>query len=174
MLDTALEASMLAANFLYTEARFLDQQRWHDWLALYELDAIYWVPCWRSEHELIEDPDSEISFIYYTQRKSLEERIARITSGKTVTAQPLPRTQRFISNVAVTGIAPAEGGEAAVWDVAAAWMTRLYDTRVMRESRLYGAYELKLVNRGGRLSIASKKIIVVNDRVPTVLDVYSV
>ena len=31
-------------QFLYHEARLLDEQRWEEWNALYPEDAEYWVP----------------------------------------------------------------------------------------------------------------------------------
>ena len=35
-----------ARQFLYREARFLDDKEWESWLALYASDAEYWVPSW--------------------------------------------------------------------------------------------------------------------------------
>ena len=66
---------------------------WDDWLALYTEDAEFWVPTWRDEHQLTEDPARELSFIYLQGRALLAERVFRITSGRSAASTPLPRTR---------------------------------------------------------------------------------
>lgn len=163
-----------AAELLYAEALCLDQKRWQDWLDLYEPDAVYWVPSWRKEHQLIENPDAEISFTYLEEKRQLEERVRRIKGGKTVTALPLPRTLHSVGNVRLEAVTPASEAQPETWRVGAAWTTHLYDPRTMRQHQLFGLYEYTLRCRKGRLSIARKKVVLMNDRVPTVLDIYSV
>ena len=38
-------------QFLYREARFLDDKEWESWLALYAPDAEYWVPAWDDDDQ---------------------------------------------------------------------------------------------------------------------------
>jgi 3-phenylpropionate/cinnamic acid dioxygenase small subunit len=49
------EASTLTVEdvrqFLYREARFLDDNEWESWLALYAPDAEYWVPSWDDDDQ---------------------------------------------------------------------------------------------------------------------------
>ena len=70
-----------AADLLAREAHSLDNRQWADWLALFDPDAWFWVPAWRADHELIDDPQREISLMYYPSRAGLEERIWRVRSG---------------------------------------------------------------------------------------------
>ena len=62
-----------AAELLYREAHFLDTRLWDDWLGLYTRDAVFWMPSWRNESETTDDPDTELSLIYYAGRANLEE-----------------------------------------------------------------------------------------------------
>ena len=75
-----------ACDLLYREALFLDTQRWDEWLDLYTSDCEYWVPAWKSAHQVTEDPKREISLIYYASRAGLEDRVWRVRSGRSVAA----------------------------------------------------------------------------------------
>jgi len=52
------------ADFLFAEAAAIDEQRWDDWLDFFSPNAEYWIPAWNGEHELVDDPSSQISLIY--------------------------------------------------------------------------------------------------------------
>ncbi|MDB5728803.1 MAG: benzoate 1,2-dioxygenase small subunit, partial [Noviherbaspirillum sp.] len=56
------------ADLLYREGAFLDEQRWDDWIALFTEDCEYWLPSWKSEHELSTDPRTEVSMIHHEHR----------------------------------------------------------------------------------------------------------
>src|SRR5262245_28965975 len=88
-------------QFLYREARLLDQGRLDDWLALFAADAVYWVPAGGEES----DPEQHVSIIYDT-RDQLARRVARLQSGYAHAQDPPARTYRVVSNVELTG-APA-------------------------------------------------------------------
>lgn len=45
-----------ARDFLYREARYLDDKDWDSWLELYAADATFWMPAWDDEDKLTEDP----------------------------------------------------------------------------------------------------------------------
>jgi 3-phenylpropionate/cinnamic acid dioxygenase small subunit len=55
-------------QFLYREARFLDDKEWESWLALYAPDAEFWVPSWDDDDQLVTDPQTQISLIWYGTR----------------------------------------------------------------------------------------------------------
>ena len=59
------------AQFLYREARFLDDEQWDDWLQCYAPSASFWMPAWDDDDRLTEDPQSEISLIYYPDRQEI-------------------------------------------------------------------------------------------------------
>ena len=50
-------------QFLYREARFLDDKEWQSWLELYAPDAEYWMPSWDDDDQLVTYPQTQISLI---------------------------------------------------------------------------------------------------------------
>src|SRR3954454_23604964 len=78
------------------EARFLDQIRFKDWLSCYVQDCIYWVPSTPNGG----DPRGEIA-VMFDDRRRLEDRVYRLTTGFAWSQAPSSRTVRIISNVEV-------------------------------------------------------------------------
>ena len=79
--------------FLYKEARLLDDRRFDEWIECYHPDSQYWMPAWDDNGELTEDPQREISLIYYDNRGGIEDRVFRIkTDRSSATSLPEPRT----------------------------------------------------------------------------------
>jgi len=165
MLDQA--ATAIATELLYRESSALDQRNWDQWLDLYTEDAVYWVPAWRNEDEQTSDPNSEVSQIYHGSRIGLEERVMRVTSGKSVTAMPLPRTTHFITNIVVTDYDEAE------IKVAANFMVQLFQPQRGAHYVNFGDYELILARQGGRWLIVAKTVHLKNDLVPALIDFYT-
>jgi 3-phenylpropionate/cinnamic acid dioxygenase small subunit len=157
-----------AASFLFQEARYLDRHQWDAWVAMYRQDAVYWLPAWRDEYETITDPQSEVSLIYHDRRLGLEERIARIESRKSIAALPLPRTLHLIGNVELRAVSASQ------IETEATFAVHVYDPRTAREHTRYGRYEHVISTDQETWLIAKKKIILVNDKVPAVLDFYSI
>lgn len=159
-----------AAELLYREAAYLDRQDWDNWLALFAEDVEFWVPAWKSESAPTDDPDREISLLYYPSRLGLEERVQRLRTGKSITTQPALRTAHMIGNI-LLGAANEEACE-----VEASWIVHLYDPRLKTQHVLFGRYEhrLRRSDRGGgeRWLIARKKILLLNDHIPTMIDFY--
>jgi 3-phenylpropionate/cinnamic acid dioxygenase small subunit len=154
------------ARLLYEEAASLDERRWDDWLALYEPDAEYWIPAWDSEHEHTQNPLSELSLMYYGDRSGLEDRVFRIRTGKSSASTPLPRTCHMIGNIRVD----RAGGDG--YQVRTHWTTHLF--RNGEVSTYFGRAEYLLARRPDGWGIRRKKTLVLNDRIDTVLDIYSV
>lgn len=155
-------------ELLHREALCLDEQRWDDWLALYADDVEFWVPAWKSEHAPTGDPRREISLMYMNSRTRLEERIGRIRSGRSAASLVLPRTAHAISNVLVVG------GTGEALDVRCLCITHMYDPKRAVEFRTVARYELRLVRSGSDWRIGAKKVIVLNDNLPTKLEFYMV
>lgn len=151
---------------LYKEAECLDEQRWHEWLALFTEDCVYWMPAWDSEHEMTSDPANEISLIYYSNRNGLEDRIWRIESGMSSASTPLPRTSHAVTNIRV-------GDEKDGLVIAKAnFIVNSYRHEIT--DTFYGRYEYGLRTEGDELVIASKTIVLLNDVIPAVVDIYSI
>ena len=165
-MSAAITASE-AAELLAREGRRLDTRQWEAWLDLYTEDAVYWVPAWKSEAEPTEDPDRELSLIYYTDREALADRAWRNRSGLSVAATPLWRTAHAVNNVLLEP--PARDGEA---EVRATWTVHCFDPASGRQHVYFGLYEVTLRQGDDGWRIARKKVLLLNDYIPTVLDVY--
>ncbi|MGV3512805.1 MAG: aromatic-ring-hydroxylating dioxygenase subunit beta [Novosphingobium sp.] len=157
-----------AELLLYREAMLLDSGRFEEWLLLYEPNAEFWMPAWRDETTPTQDPDRELSLIYYKGRRNLEDRVMRLTSGLSTASMPLPRVVHQVSNVLVT----ASRDEAM--DVSAAFACHRFDVRMNRSDCFFGRYEYHLAHVEDEWRIARKKVILLNDTIPTVVDINSI
>jgi benzoate/toluate 1,2-dioxygenase subunit beta len=155
-----------SVELVHHEAFLLDRKRWTEWIALYTEDAEFWVPAWDDDGTLTNDPRSEISLIYYSKRLGLEDRVARITSGLSSASQPSLRTCHIISGARVEGI---QDGTVLV---ASNWVTYSYWQRTTQT--FFGFYEHSLIDEQDGLKIKRKKIVVLNDIIPRMLDIYNV
>ena len=81
-------------QFLYHEARLLDEQRWEEWNALYLEDAEYWVPAAPDQ----EDPHNHVSLIYETGLLRAV-RIKRYRHPNAFSLQPKPRSVHLVTNI---------------------------------------------------------------------------
>jgi len=74
----------------------MDRHAYDEWLALWDADPLYWVPCNADDT----DPELRVSLIY-DRREQLEQRIRRL-QGKHAHAQdPRSRLVRVVSNVRI-------------------------------------------------------------------------
>lgn len=149
---------------LYEEAAALDEQRWPDWLALFAPDCEYWVPAWKNEYETTNDPDGEVSLIYYSDRVGLEERIWRIESAASPAHRTRPRTCHAVNNIRIN----AESNDHVA--VNANWRVDCYEEKQV--ASFFGHYEYHLTHDVAGLIIARKKVVLVNDSVPSYIDIY--
>jgi 3-phenylpropionate/cinnamic acid dioxygenase small subunit len=83
-------------QFLYHEARLLDEQRLEEWLALFTDDATYWVPLEQGQ----KDPVTTSSIIY-DDRTLLELRVKQARHPRAHSRLPLARTVHQVSNIMV-------------------------------------------------------------------------
>jgi benzoate/toluate 1,2-dioxygenase beta subunit len=157
-----------AADLLFREALLLDRGEWDAWLELYTPDAIFWMPAWRDETEPTADPERELSLIYYRGRRNLEDRVWRARSGLSVASAPRPRIVHGVTNVLVERTTDNEA------ETSASFTVHLYDVRAQRTHVFFGRYEHRLQRLGGGWRIAAKKILLLNDVIPTVVDFYSI
>lgn len=139
-----------AEDFLYQEARLLDEGRYDDWFSLLTEDAIYWMPC---NGEGI-DPNREISLVYDDYRR-LGDRIQRLNSGLAHAQSPPSRTRRIVSNVQIEQAVDRHGS------VVSSFL--LYELRQSRQRIFAGRYHHHLRFENGRWQIASKKVVLVNN-----------
>lgn len=157
-----------AEELLYREAALLDEGAWDDWLTLYTEDAVFWMPAWRDELTPTEDPDSELSLIYYEGRRGLEDRVIRARSGQSVASHPRPRCVHMISNVRLVEC------KTDTVEIASNFAVCLHDVRAERTHKFFGRYRHTLRREAGEWRIGRKHILLLNDTIPTVVDFYSV
>ena len=137
-------------QFIYREARLMDEHRYDEWLALWTEDGVYWVPCGRDDS----DPEREVSIVY-DRYPQLVNRIARLRTGKAFAEDPPSRLCRVVSNIEVD----ADGGG----EIAARSTFVLGDLRKHQEVTWYGRTIHRLRRVDGALRIAYKKVMLLNN-----------
>lgn len=153
-------------RFVQDEADCLDERRWHDWLACYAPDAIYWVPSWHDDETLIDDPYKEISLIYCEGRERLEERVWRIESGLSSSLIRMPRTRHFITNIRIRDQRDQE------IDVTANFLVNSYKLQEKVTDPFFGSYSFTLLDQGSSFQIKRKYIVVCNDIIHGQMDIF--
>lgn len=152
--------------FLYREARLLDDREWDEWLTCYAPDASYWMPAWDDNDTITEDPQSEISLIYYPNREGLEDRVFRIKTERSGASTPEPRTSHNVTNVEIL----ADRGS----EVDVRYNFQTLNHRYKVTDQFFGTMFVTLRQSGDGLVIAAKKIVLKNDYIRQVIDVYHV
>jgi len=138
-----------AEQFLYHEARLLDEQRYEEWLALFTQDATYWVPL---EHGQ-KDP-FETSSIIHDDRTLLELRVKQLRHPRAHARQPLARTVHQVGNVVPTAEASGE--------LRVASTLTLVEFRNEKQRVYGGLVEHRLRRSGDTFQIAHKRVDLVN------------
>jgi ethylbenzene dioxygenase subunit beta len=91
-----LERLHQVEQFLFHEARLLDERRLQEWLALYADDAEYWVPyAWGQE-----SPKDHVSLFYET-KSLLGMRVDRLERELSPLDSPPARVNHYLTNVLV-------------------------------------------------------------------------
>ncbi len=81
-------------EFLFHEARLLDERRFEDWLALFADDGMYWVPAEPDQRS----PLDRLS-LFYEDKSLLDVRIRQIRHPRYYAQAPETRTRHVIGNV---------------------------------------------------------------------------
>ncbi len=163
------EPDRIAAEILYREALYLDERHWDEWLALFEERTEFWVPAWKSDDKPTEDPSSEVSLLYLTARRELEERVARVRSGKSIASTPLPRTAHCVTNI----IAQADAKDDTL-HVRCNTTTHIYNVKRREAHLVFARVAYTLARTHSTWRIRSKKLLLLNDYIPTMLDFYTI
>jgi benzoate/toluate 1,2-dioxygenase beta subunit len=139
-------------DFLYREARLLDERRLDEWLALFTADATYWIPCGADDI----DPTTQVS-IAYDDRRRMEERVRRLQSGFAHAQDPPSRTRRLVGNVQIDRVDEQR--------VVVSSSFLLAELRRGVERIHAGRYEYHLepTDRDGGWRIAFKKVELINN-----------
>ena len=155
-------------QFLYREARLLDERRFHEWLELFTDDVRYWMPGRSNRYPkvskaiVILDPDryteeeltreDELAILDET-KETLGRRIARLETGMAWAEDPPSRTRHMVSNIEV------EPGDAAS-ELKVFSNVIVYRSRAETEQDFYiGARQDVLRQVDSAWKIAHRKII---------------
>jgi 3-phenylpropionate/cinnamic acid dioxygenase small subunit len=157
-LTIAPEVHHAIEQFLYYEARMLDERRFEDWYALLADDLEYVMPT--RYNRLRREADREFAGPHEAQlfdenKESIAQRIRRLRSGTAWAEDPPSRTRHFVSNVVVT---PAETPDEFSVDC----YYLLYRSRLEREVEIFAGMRHDLVRRVGGSpgwQIARRRII---------------
>ncbi|AFJ46908.1 benzoate 1,2-dioxygenase small subunit [Shimwellia blattae] len=153
-------------QFLYREARLLDDRDWDNWLNCYHPEAVYWMPAWTDHDQLTRDPQREISLIYYGCRDGLEDRVYRIKTERSAASTPEPRTTHMLSNIELLG---QEGDTVTV---RYNWCT--WSHRYQKTDQFFGTTTLTLHTADSGLVIMKKVVQLNNDYINQVIDIYHI
>jgi 3-phenylpropionate/cinnamic acid dioxygenase small subunit len=111
-------------QFLYREARLLDERRFHEWLELFTEDVRYWMAGKRNRYPksskaiamldpdryVVEDSTEDVELAILDEDKhTLSARVARLDTGMAWAEDPPSRTRHLLANIEVeTGSAGSE------------------------------------------------------------------
>ena len=137
-------------NFLYREARLMDENAYDDWFALWTDDALYWIPANADDI----DPQRHVSIVYEDKAR-LEDRIERLKSGAAYAQDPKSRMRRVISNIEIE--------EGAQGEVIVYSNFNLTELRRSQQRTFAGRAIHKLRPEGSSFKIAYKKVLLVNN-----------
>ena len=137
-------------DFIYVEARMLDEGRFDDWLALWLEDGHYWMPLdWQQT-----DPHLVTSLLY-EDMFMLRLRVERLNGARTFSQKPKSRCHHVIQRPFVDEFDP--DGTIRTNTSMHYVETRLDDQFLLA---LTAAHELRVVD--GALRIANKRVDLLN------------
>ena len=156
-----------AEDFLYEEARLIDEGHFEEWLDIFTEDGIYWLPI-----NLDAAPNEHLSLIFDDKLRR-KERVYRLSQTKFPAQSPPSQTQHIISNVQVWD---------GVTDDLATGEVTIYSSQIIYEIRgvtaddrqlglgdqrtFAGRAEHRLRREQGVWKISLKRLVLLNRNLP--------
>ena len=138
-------------DFVYAEARMLDEGRFSEWLDLWLPDAVYWMPLdWKQE-----DPVNATSLLY-EDNFMLRLRVERLEGARTFSQKPKSRCHHVLNRPFVDRF-DAEAGEFQTNTAMHYVETRLDEQQLLAITVTHDLCEVD-----GALRIAGKKVELLN------------
>lgn len=153
-------------QFLYREARLLDEKNWEEWLKCYHEDCPFWMPSWDDDGELVSDPLREISLIYYPDRRGLEDRLFRVETERSSATIPDTRTTHNLSNIEILE------NDKGVVTVCFNWINKSF--RYHETNTYWGTSRYKIDMTGDSPIVINKYVVLKDDYVHQLMDIYHV
>jgi 3-phenylpropionate/cinnamic acid dioxygenase small subunit len=138
-------------DFVFAEARLLDELRFDDWLALFTDDAHYWMPLAHGQ------TDAKLhASLLYEDKLLLKVRIERLRGARTFSQQPISRCHHLLQQPTVESHDEAAG----------LYVTRTafhyVETRIDQQTLYAGWATHTLVVQDGALRMRLKRVDLVN------------
>ncbi len=138
-------------QFLFEEARLLDDREFERWSEQFLDDGIYWVPAMPGQ----DSPHDHVS-LFYDDKETMQTRIRRLRHPLVHTQIPHSSTIHIISNVVLE--TPAAEG-----DIIVRSNFIMLEDRPATERRLFGGrYIHRLRKVDGKLRIVQKRVNLTN------------
>src|SRR6202035_1895313 len=159
-------------QFLYREARLLDERRFHEWLALSADDVRYWmvtrsnlypqsskaIAILNPGRSVDETADENGLAVLDETKKTLDGRVARLETGMASAEDPPSRARHLIANIEVVpGDTPSEFGVYSNFIV--------YRSRAETEQDFYVGTRRDALRRVGRGMLISRRKITLDQNV---------
>jgi len=149
-----------AEDFVYREARLLDERRFEEWLELFTPDGLYWIPIDENS-----DPEKEPS-VLYDDSATRGQRVYQLLHQPHWSQMPPSRTLHLVSNVRVAD--DQAPGNCVVHCHVAVFEVRPGDPRQLGrgEERFFAGHcEYRLRYESG-WRITLKKLVLINRDLP--------
>jgi len=134
-------------EFLFHEARLLDERRFEEWKDLFTDDGIYWVPTQEGQED-----GTDTHSIFYDDKSLLDHRVRRLRHPLNYAQMPPSRTRHVIGNVVIED----DGGPGGEIRVRSSLVAVEY--RRERQRVFAGDCRHRLRRDGGGFRIVSKRV----------------
>lgn len=136
-------------DFVYAEARLLDEQRYEEWLQLFTDDGHYWMPLTPGQT----DPRLQTSLMY-EDKLLLRVRVERLSGARTYSQQPRSRSHHLLQRPSI------ESAGDGYWVLRTAF--HYVETRLDQQTLFVGWCLHELVAVDGALRMRLKRVDLVN------------
>ena len=150
-------------DFLFHEARLLDERRFEAWLELFAPDGLYWLPL---------DPDADPTHepsILYDDAQGRAYRVHQLLHQPHYSQMPASRTVHFVTNVQLDGEEP-DGTLTIRCNLSVTELrsgsSRADQYGLGRQRDVVGRCLYRLRRTGGGWSIALKKVVLIDCDLP--------
>ncbi len=135
-------------NFLYREARLMDENRFMEWFEMFDDPCLYWIPANEEDY----DPNTHAS-LFYGGRTIVNNHVIRLQEGKAFAQEPRSRMRRVVSNIEIED----SGGEVSVH-------ANFIINEIRKHEQRYhtGRSHYKLAPANGSFKIKYKKAVLVS------------
>ena len=141
-------------QFLYDEARLLDERKYEDWLSLITKDVHYWAPILFNRERGGREVADEKELAYFDDDyESLSLRVKRLYTEFVVAEDPPSRTCRIISNIQVEELAKKD-------EVRARSNFLIYKNRLENEVNTFSGFREDVLRKvEDKWKISKRKIV---------------